>query len=201
MRLSGYLMAALLCLSAAPALAQGLSGKTVDMARGLGITELRGGAMIDDVELYGPPVYIVPVPDSLSFSNLSVVNLDALFVSPDMFKWIGSPRPTLGITYDFTHESMVHASLNWHLPVANTGLFVETEFGAAVHNGALSGATKPFRNLGCRALFYWSASIGYNFDDHWSIMATEQHGSQGGICTWQNNWGLNYDGIRIGYKF
>lgn len=200
MKFIGFAMAVVMCLTAAPTLAQDLGG-FASTAKGLGISELRGGAFVDDVELYGPPVYVVPVPDSVSLSNLSVVSLDALFVSPDLFKWIGSPRPDVGVTYDFTHESMVHASLSWHLPVFDTGAFVESEVGAAIHNGALSGATRPFRNLGCPALFFWSFSVGYNFDDHWSILATEQHGSQGGACTWHNNDGLNYDGIRIGYKF
>ena len=38
-------------------------------------------------------------------------------------------------------------------------------------------------------------------NENWNIMATEQHASQDGLCGWSNNQGLNYEGIRIGYKF
>jgi lipid A 3-O-deacylase len=203
MRLIGCLLAALIGLGVAPALAQGPAKGPAEMARSLGVLELRGGAMIDDVELYGLPYAVVPIVSSWSLDNLHTASFDVLFRSPevDAFRWIGSPRPVIGADVNFTHESMLHAGLNWHIPIFNTGAFIEPELGGAIHNGALTGAVAPYRNLGCRALFFWSLSIGYQIDEHWDITATEQHGSQYGICGWDNNRGLNYDGIRIGYKF
>jgi lipid A 3-O-deacylase len=168
-----------------------------------GLSEFRAGAMMDDVELHGPPSWIIPVIPTISVGNLDTASFDLLFRSPDVgaFEWIGSPRPVVGVDLDMRHESMVHAALNWHWDVPKSQMFIEGELGGAIHNGALSGATPPFRNLGCRELFYWSINIGYKINDHWDIMATEQHASQDGICGWDNNQGLNYDGIRVGYRF
>lgn len=187
------LLALVLCSCASPALAQRL-----------GIAELRGGLMIDDVELVSQaPFWTVPHFETISLSNLDTVAFDVLFTSPevDAFRWIGAPRPVLGLDLNLRHESMVHASFNWHLPVGNTGFFAEAELGGALHNGMLTGATPPLRNLGCRALFYWSVNLGYQIDENWSVMATEQHASQFGLCGWTVNQGINYEGIRVGYKF
>jgi len=224
-RLAG--LSALLCLSAGPAVAADLvmpaySPQPVatasadafdsDWARAYGISELRAGVMMDDIELYSTPVYIVPRPESFHLDNIGTLSADVLYDTPDLsrfftkpdlggWNWLLSPRPTFGIDLDLKHESMVHASLNWHIPVADTPFFVETELGAALHNGALTDAVPPMRNLGCRALFYWSLNIGYQLTDHWNLLATEQHASQDGLCGWHNNQGINYDGVRLSYKF
>jgi hypothetical protein len=167
------------------------------------LSEIRAGAMVDDVELHTGPVYIVPVIPTISLGNLDTASFDVLFKSPDLgaFEWLGSPRPVVGADLNFRHESMVHAALNWHVDVPKSRLFVEGELGGAVTNAAKSGAIAPFRNVGCSQLFYWSINLGYKIDDHWDIMATEQHASQGGLCGDHLNQGLNYDGIRVGYRF
>jgi hypothetical protein len=193
MKFIEYVAAAALCLCTTPVLAQGM-----------GISELRGGLAVDDVELFShAPIWAVPHLETIKLSNLDTASFDVIFTSPDIdaFKWIGSPRPVLGADLNIRHESMIHASLNWHIPVFNSGFFIEPELGAAVHNGTLTGAVAPMRDLGCRALFYWSVNLGYQIDPHWDILATEQHASQDGICGWTNNQGLNYESIRIGYKF
>jgi hypothetical protein len=183
-----------------------------DLAKAYGISEIRAGVMIDDVELYGAPIYVVPHFDTIKLGNLNTLSVDVLFDTPDVssfftksdlggFNWLLSPRPTLGVDLNFKHESMIHASLNWHIPVGDTGFFVEPEVGGAIHDGTLTGAVAPYRNLGCRALFYWSINVGYQIDPHWNIIGTEQHASQDGLCGWTENQGLNYDGIRLSYKF
>jgi hypothetical protein len=85
--------------------------------------------------------------------------------------------------------------------VPKSRLFLEGELGGALTDAALKGATPPFRNVGCSELFYWSINLGYRIDEHWDVMATEQHASQAGLCGNHLNQGLNYDGIRIGYRF
>ncbi len=84
---------------------------------------------------------------------------------------------------------------------ATRRFFAEAELGGAIHNGALSGATPPMRDLGCRELFFWSVGVGYRLNEHWNLMATEQHGSQWGLCGWDNNQGINYLGVRLGYRY
>jgi hypothetical protein len=78
---------------------------------------------------------------------------------------------------------------------------LEGELGGALTDAAPRGATPPLRNVGCSELFYWSINLGYRIDDHWDVMATEQHASQAGLCGDHLNQGVNYDGIRIGYRF
>jgi len=199
---SKALLTTAICLLASPA-----------FAGPMGISEIRGGAMIDDVELYSTaPIWAVPRLETIHLENLDTMSFDVLFDSPDLssvvakpdigwFNWLLDPRPLVGVDVNFKHESMAHVALNWHVPVGDTGIFIEPELGAAIHNGALSGAVAPMRNLGCRALFYWGVNIGYQINDNWSIMATEHHGSQDGLCGWTLNQGLNYEGIRVGFKF
>jgi hypothetical protein len=171
--------------------------------RDYGLSEIRGGAMIDDVELFTGPVWVVPVPSTISAGNLNTASFDVLFRSPKIgaFAWLGAPRPVIGVDLDLQRESMIHAALNWHVDVPKSRLFLEGELGGALTDAAPSGATPPFRNVGCSELFYWSINLGYRIDDHWNIMATEQHASQAGLCGDHVNQGLNYDGIRVGYRF
>lgn len=185
-------------------LAVALAVATPAFAGDLGISELRAGVMIDDFELHSTaPIWWVPYPSTINIDNLDTLSFDVLFRTPKIgaFQWMGSPRPVVGVDLNFKHESMVHAALNWHLPIAQTGFFAEAELGGALHDGQLKDQTAPFRNLGCPALFYIGFNVGYQISDHWNIMATEQHASQGGICGWTDNQGLNYTGVRLGYKF
>jgi hypothetical protein len=199
-RVAGLVLA-LLWLSAGGSLAQGPS--PAEVAASIGIAEVRAGVMIDEVELYDAAPHIVPRPDTISLGNLSTVSFDVLFRSPDIaaFRWLGSPRPTVGFDYDFRHESMAHLSLNWHIPLGSSRFYVEPELGGAIHNGALTGAVAPARNLGCRTLFYWSINVGYEISDRLDLNLTQQHASQAGLCGVTTNQGINYIGMRLGYKF
>jgi hypothetical protein len=158
-RVAGLVLA-LLCLGAGDSLAQGPS--PAEVAGSLGIAEVRAGAMIDEVELYDAAPHIVPRPDTISLGNLSTVSFDVLFRSPDIaaFRWLGSPRPTVGFDYDFRHESMAHLSLNWHIPLGSSRFYVEPELGGAIHNGALTGAVAPARTSAIPRLAATSAGEG-----------------------------------------
>jgi hypothetical protein len=59
----------------------------------------------------------------------------------------------------------------------------------------------PARNLGCRTLFYWSINVGYEISDRLDLNLTQQHASQAGLCGVTTNQGINYIGMRLGYKF
>jgi hypothetical protein len=106
--------------------------------------------------------------------------------------------------------SFAYTGVLWTFPIYR-GIFFETFIGPAVHNGVLAGdATHSV--LGCHTLFHAGASLGYRLDDHWSVIGTFEHLSNGkqlfGIdCgTNQNlpgsaNQGLNNYGLRVGYSF
>ena len=80
-------------------------------------------------------------------------------------------------------------------------IYIEGSFGGSVNNGLLGDDFTPFSRakLGCHLLFRESASIGYRLTEHWSIMATADHISNGGLCTY--NRGLNNYGGRLNYTF
>jgi hypothetical protein len=95
--------------------------------------------------------------------------------------------------------SFAYAGLTWTVPVTSQ-LFVEASFGGAIHNGKTGDNVGPNHvALGCSPLFRESASIGWRFDEHWSLMATVEHLSNGGLC--DQNRGLTNIGARVAYSF
>jgi len=117
----------------------------------------------------------------------------------DFAAW-GTIAPNVGATINFGGlESMVYGGMVWHVPVAATPFFTEAALGAALHNGALSGATAPARNLGCSLLFHEQVSLGANLSPTTSVMLTAEHASSANLCL--PNEGLTNIGVRVGFKF
>jgi hypothetical protein len=80
--------------------------------------------------------------------------------------------------------------------------FVEAFVGGAVHDGSLSGSATQVA-LGCNPLFHVGGSVGYRITNHWSVMATFDHLSNGNavLNACGRNQGINNYGARIGYAF
>jgi len=130
------------------------------------------------------------------------LSFDVLFVSPDIdaFRWIGSPRPEIGTTINLGgKENLLHAGLTWQLPVFDTPIYLEGTFGAAIHDGALTGAAAPTKNFGCRVNFYERFGIGANLSDNVTATVTYEHTSNNNYC--EANDGLSNFGVRLGWKF
>lgn len=115
------------------------------------------------------------------------------------WRWI-VPRAHIGATVNTAgRTSSLYAGLTWTVDIGEK-VFVEASFGGAVHNGKTGNVIYPDHNaLGCSPLFRESASIGYRFTPAWSVMATVEHLSNGGLCT--QNRGLTNAGVRVGYSF
>lgn len=163
----------------------------------------------------GESAYSIPFLDELRLGGLytnpdqketgAVVQIEAVFsqfITHDFgntyVNAIFSPRPHLGANINVTGEtSAAFAGLTWQFPIIGP-LFVEGEFGGAVHNGELSNAGPNRQQLGCRFLFHEVGSIGLQFN-RFSILGTIEHFSNAGIC--EENDGLTNVGIRVGYKF
>jgi len=95
--------------------------------------------------------------------------------------------------------SYVFAGLNWHADITDA-LFIEVDFGGAVHNGKVGDVVPNGRDaLGCRVLFREAASIGYRFAPNWSVLATVEHLSNAGLC--DDNRGLTNVGAKLSYHF
>jgi hypothetical protein len=120
------------------------------------------------------------------------------------------PRLHLGGNANLdSRTSFAYTGFVWTFPTFD-GFFLEGFVGPAVHNGSLTPTTTK-AGLGCPVLFHAGASLGYRFDEHWSVMATFSHLSNGktlfGIDCGTNqassgsNQGLNNYGARIAYTF
>ena len=122
------------------------------------------------------------------------------------------PRFQVGGNYNLDHRtSFAYVDLAWTVPIIKY-LFVEPFFGGAIHNGSLYGSP-TLSDLGCRELFHVGASVGAPLAEHWVVMGTFEHLSNGkGILGTDcgtnqtgfhggGNQGLNNYGVRVGYDF
>jgi lipid A 3-O-deacylase len=195
MKWSGILLAAGLAASVAPAYAQNLldPNPIADV-----VSEVRLGGHIHDIYW----TFIPQKPQEWKWDGPTDVSFDVLFHSPDMdaFRWLGSPRPEIGVTLNTRGlESLVHLGLTWQLPIFETPFYLEGSLGGAIHNGELSNAPAPYRNMGCRVNFYERFGVGANVSENLTATLTYEHTSNADLC--ESNAGLSNFGIRLGWKF
>jgi opacity protein-like surface antigen len=98
--------------------------------------------------------------------------------------------------------SYAYADGLWTLNVDR--VFAELFFGGLVHDGPLQNhVDENATALGCRELYHMGADLGYRFDQHWSVIATYEHGSDGEpvMSHCPQNRGLNIAGVALGYSF
>lgn len=110
-----------------------------------------------------------------------------------------TPRPHVGLHLNLDgNTSLVYTGLSW---TKNLGrLFIEGEFGLALHNGKTGSEKYHDRaEMGCRWAFHEAFSVGVNLDADWRVLATIEHFSNAGLCS--NNSGLTNAGLRIGRLF
>jgi lipid A 3-O-deacylase len=115
------------------------------------------------------------------------------------FSWFFNPRINVGAMINTGGKtSYGFAGLTWRIPIYK-GFFFEGEFGGAVNTSPLRD--EPGRvNTGCRWDFRESGGFGYQFNEHWDLIANVEHISHASLCT-HINPGLTQVGARIGYKF
>ncbi len=162
------------------------------------VDELRIGLSAHDVHHAALPFLV----NEWRLDQIEDITFDVLFTSPDLdaFRWIGSPRPEIGATINLDgQDSIAHAGLTWQLPVFDTPLYLEGTFGAAIHDGYLTGAPAGRKNFGCRVNFYERFGVGMNLSDNATATLTYEHTSNNGWCS--ANDGLSNFGLRLGWKF
>ncbi|WP_143145781.1 acyloxyacyl hydrolase [Devosia enhydra] len=189
-RTSAALVGALM-VCATPALAQ-------DFGQDFGLSEIRVGPMFHGLEATSESLL-----NPFETGQLEDVSFEILWRTPDIdaLYWLGSPRPAVGGTLNLKgREQMVHAGLNWHLPIFDTPFWVEGGLGLAAISGYTHDAPPGYRNLGCHVTGYFQGSIGADIGDDWTAMLTVEHSSHAWLCNPENS-GLNSLGVRIGYKF
>lgn len=110
------------------------------------------------------------------------------------------PRLHVGGSLNFAGKtSFVYAGLTWSYDFTER-IFVEGQFGGALHNGDTHAFARPGHNaLGCAPAFHEAASLGYRISARWSVLATIEHMSNAGFC--DQNRGLTNVGARLSYRF
>jgi hypothetical protein len=121
------------------------------------------------------------------------------FTASDLFTSYFIPRPHVGGSLNFDgRTSFAYAGLSWTVDVT-PDIFVEGSVGGAFHNGKDQPLAHR-QELGCSPLFRESGSVGVRLSANWSVMATVEHLSNGGLCSDENR-GLTNVGARVGYSF
>jgi lipid A 3-O-deacylase len=142
--------------------------------------------------------------------NTSVVSPRLWFVSAGWWAPF-IPRIQIGGFLNLGGKtSAAYTDALWRMPIWGNW-FAEGFIGPAIHNGSLTMDQQAGQaGLGCRWLFHAGGSVGYRYDDHWSVMGTFEHLSNGrgllgtdcGTNALPNgNQGLNNYGARVGYTF
>ncbi|MFD1253963.1 Lipid A 3-O-deacylase (PagL) [Devosia equisanguinis] len=192
---NSVILAGLIMLVATPAMAQNL----LDPHPLAGVVdELRIGLHAHDVHHAALPFSV----NQWRLNQIEDISFDLLFTSPDLdvFRWLGSPRPEVGATLNLGgKDSMAHLGLTWQLPIFETPVYLEGTFGAAIHDGALTGAAPGRKNFGCQVNFYERFGVGMHVSDNVTATLTYEHTSNNGWC--QANDGLSNFGLRLGWKF
>jgi hypothetical protein len=142
----------------------------------------------------------------------NTVDINAEFVTPRLPLPVAAPwhvlvpRLYVGGNANLSgRTSFIYGGLLLTLPLGP--VFLENFIGAAGHNGELS-STLTHAGLGCSVLFHLGGSVGYRFDQNWSVMGTFAHVSNGRESlrtncgtNLENNQGLNNYGVRLAFTF
>lgn len=141
------------------------------------------------------------------------ISVEAAFASPGPFRYILSPRPYLGASFNTSGGTDFWSlGLIWEQSFLRDRFFVEGDFGLAWHNGEidLPPESDPDYDdilendilFGSRTLFHVGAGVGVKLTPHWRVQAFYEHLSNGRIFGDSNrNQGLDNFGVRIGYRF
>jgi Lipid A 3-O-deacylase (PagL) len=118
------------------------------------------------------------------------------------------PRFQLGGAANLAgRTSFGYSDVLFTLPITKW-LFFEPFLGGATHDGGLA-PTPTLVGLGCPLLFHAGASFGVPITEHWRVLGTFEHLSNGkplGVDCGTNqrpgaNQGLNNYGVSVGYAF
>ena len=144
------------------------------------------------------------------------VDLNPEFIFPRLpfgqaERWsIFIPRPHVGGLINLEgRTSSFYAGALWTVALSHRA-FAELFLDGAAHDGYANSAPPGHSDLGCPYLFHVGGSSGIHFDQHWSLMITFDHESNGhgifgtecdGMAAKTRNQGINDLGARVGYSF
>jgi lipid A 3-O-deacylase len=190
--------AATIMLFARPGMAQS-SGTTYGFGplpqSGNFVDEVKAGILAHDVRLFGQHV-----------ESGADVNLEMLFVSPDLLSVIGSPRPEIGVDINTAgNTSNGYLGLTWGTSMVrnlfNPGdsVWITGSLGGALQDGYELTAPPGRKRLGSPILFHLESELGYQITPVISVSAVLDHISNANTAP--RNAGITSAGLRVGFKF
>jgi lipid A 3-O-deacylase len=181
----GSVFLLMIAAASAPAFAQ---------SKGI-VDEAKVGVLAHDVAVFGSNI-----------EKGAEVNGEVLFTSPDVLKVIGSPRPTVGASWNtakktsYAYFDMTWTPMLWeNLLQSGDGIYGGGFLGGAIHDGNLSRTAHSKKALGTRVLYHLGLEAGYQITPTYSIEGYFAHLSNANASS--RNGGLNDIGIRAGFKF
>ena len=153
------------------------------------ISELRGGFFDHDAGVFGR-----------NKEGGNDYNFESLFISPELFDFMWSPRPMLGVTVnDDGNTSQAYGGLTWEWwPLEK--VFIDFSFGFAVHDGNIDDNELDRKDFGSQVLFRESLELGWNFYNKDRLSLILDHVSHGHMFG-DPNEGMDSLGLRYGYRF
>jgi hypothetical protein len=163
---------------------------------------LAHGGPIDEVKV-GVLGHDVPIGGDHREPGVDL-NVEALFVSPDLLRPIFAPRPHLGLVVNSAGKtSYGYFGLTWEAMISGSadsraGVFGSLGVGGAVHTGPDISSERDHKGLGTRVLFHESVELGYRFTGGISLSLFLDHISNANLSS--HNPGLTNFGLRTGFK-
>jgi lipid A 3-O-deacylase len=134
------------------------------------------------------------------------VNFEMLFTPPDIFRAIGSPRPTIGGEVNTAgNTDNAYFGLTWGITLIQNlfgwggSIFANGTLGGAVQDGFTNHAPPGRKTLGSPVLFHLGAELGYQVTPTVSVSAFLDHMSNANLAP--HNAGITNAGARLGFKF
>ena len=135
--------------------------------------------------------------DPLTNGRIEDVSVDLIWsppVSPLFF--IGSPGVEVGATANFgVGENLAHINVLWHNAVPFTSLYVEGGIGAASLGFDTSSLSAP-----CAIMPYFTAGVGAELGDNWSVNLGVDHANDFGLCGGAPKT-VTKLGAQVGFRF
>jgi hypothetical protein len=114
--------------------------------------------------------------------------------------WLLTPRMNVGAMLNTGGKtSYGYGGFTWRLPIWGK-FFFEAELGGAINN-AVREPTYHRVDMGCPLTFRESGGFGYQFNEHFDLIASIEHVSHLRFCNATINPGLTQVGFKVGYKF
>jgi lipid A 3-O-deacylase len=170
-------------------------GCAPSQAQDLGV-ELRAGPALHSLE-FNLPSLVNP----FHTGRVEDIAVELIYTPSVDLSLLGSPRLALGGTFSLRGmEHMVHANLNWHVPVFNTAVYLEGGLGASYVTGYLHSPPAGYRRLGCHPMFYFQTAAGVDLPEGWTATLAWEHSSHAWLCG-PDNESLNSLSLKVGHRF